>query len=173
MTTGSSDGELDRWATAAAAGDGAALDRLLAAVRPEVLQRCARFLPNRWDAEEACQDALLAVARRISSFEGRAHLRTWLFQVTAHSAIDTYRRLKRQGMTLAAGARPGPGTEAADPRTTSVVAGTRIDVLEALERTDARYAEPVALRDLCGLDYAEIAALLRIPLGTVRAEDRG
>ncbi|GHI03493.1 hypothetical protein AQI88_00255 [Streptomyces cellostaticus] len=56
----------------AAAGDGEALQYLLVEIRPEVLRRCGRFLPCREDAEEAAQDVLLQVARKITSFEGRS-----------------------------------------------------------------------------------------------------
>ena len=61
------DEEIEQWAVLAATGDAAALDALLAAIRPGVLRRCARLLPCFQDAEEACQDALLQVARTIES----------------------------------------------------------------------------------------------------------
>ena len=51
--------DIETLARAASAGDPRALNALLAAVRPEALRLCARFLPNREDAEEACQDTLL------------------------------------------------------------------------------------------------------------------
>src|SRR6476646_1642855 len=70
----------------AAGGDAAALNELLAAIRPAVLRRCARFLPCFQDAEEACQDALLQVARTIGRFEGRSLFSTWLYVVVANSA---------------------------------------------------------------------------------------
>uniref|UniRef100_UPI0030F717A7 sigma factor-like helix-turn-helix DNA-binding protein n=1 Tax=uncultured Nocardioides sp. TaxID=198441 RepID=UPI0030F717A7 len=60
-----------------------------------------------------------------------------------------------------------------DPRTTSVIAGTRLDLLEAmetLEREHPQLVEPLLLRDVYGLPYDEIASLLGIPLGTVKAQ---
>ena len=80
------DGDIEVLAGQAAAGDPKALDALLAAIRPQVLRRCARFLPNYQDAEEACQDALLQVARTIGRFEGRSLFTTWLYVVVANSA---------------------------------------------------------------------------------------
>lgn len=159
---------LEQLAVSARDGDAVALDRLLEQIRPDVLRRCAKFLPNALDAEDACQNALLAVARGISTFQGRARFSTWLYQVTSHSALDTYRKLKRRGVELAHA--PSSGVlDRRDPRTTSVIAGTRIDLLEALEGMDPRFSEPVVLRDLCGLDYAEIAAQLELAPGTVRS----
>ncbi|MEL6892809.1 MAG: sigma-70 family RNA polymerase sigma factor, partial [Actinomycetota bacterium] len=81
--------DVESLARSAAAGDADALERLLAAIRPDVLRHAGRLLPNRLDAEEACQDALLAVARRIDRFEGRAKFSTWLYRVTLNSGLDT------------------------------------------------------------------------------------
>ena len=45
----------------------------------------------------------------------------------------------------------------------------RLDVEDALRRLPVDFRAPVVLRDLCGLDYAEIADVLGIPPGTVRS----
>jgi RNA polymerase sigma factor (sigma-70 family) len=156
--------ELDELASAAAAGDAAALDRLLAAVRPQVLRHCKRLLPNDHDAEEACQDALLAVARRIDRFEGRSRFETWLYRITLNAGLDTYRRLKRRADTIDI---DDVALESAGR--TSVIAGNRIDLLEAFEQVDPKFGVPVLLRDVYDLDYPEIAAALDIREGTVKS----
>ncbi|TDB81089.1 RNA polymerase sigma factor [Micromonospora sp. KC721] len=157
---------IDELAAAAARGEPGALDALLAAVRPEVLRLCGRLLPNREDAEEACQDALLALARGITRFEGRSSFHTWLYRLTANRARSTYRALRRRWQ-LEAGGVPLP--DAADPRRTSVVAGTRLDLLDALDHVRPELAEAVVLRDVLGLSYREIADLLDLPEGTVKS----
>lgn len=148
----------------AAAGDRAALDELLAGVQPLILGRCRKFLPNPLDAEEAAQDALLAIARRIDSFEGRSKFTTWMYQLTTNAAIDCYRKLKRRRSILEA-----PPDLAARGSTPSVIAGARIDLLEAAEQMDRRLVEPVFMRDLCELEYSDIADLLDVPVGTVKS----
>ena len=163
------DGDIEVLAGQAAAGDPKALDALLAAIRPQVLRRCARFLPNYQDAEEACQDALLQVARTIGRFEGRSLFTTWLYVVVANSARQTYRALKRRAAEQPHDEFPA---DRPDPRTTSVIAGSRLDFLEAVERLEARRPDlvaPLVLRDVCQLDYAEIATHLGIPAGTVKS----
>jgi RNA polymerase sigma-70 factor (ECF subfamily) len=160
--------DLEDLARRAGAGDAAALDALLRAIRPDVLRRCSRILPHSSDAEDACQEALIAVARGIGSFAGRSRFTTWLYPVVANSAFATYRRLRRTA--LDAGLDQAP--EAADPRRVSVLAGNRLDVVEALERLreqQPHVVEAVVLRDLMGLDYAEIAVRLEVPLGTVKS----
>lgn len=62
--------------------------------------------------------------------------------------------------------------EAVDPRTTSVIAGSRLDLLEALSELEAAHpelAEALVLRDLAALSYAEVARWTGVPLGTAQA----
>jgi RNA polymerase sigma factor (sigma-70 family) len=158
--------DVEELARSAAAGDAAALDTLLAELRPEVLRVCARFLPNREDAEDACQDALLALTRSIGRFEGRSSFRTWLYRLTANRARSTYQRLRGRFLAESGGL---PLPDRPDPRRTSVVAGTRIDLLDALETLRPEFAEAVVLRDLLDLSYADIAALTAVPEGTVKS----
>ena len=160
--------DVEELAARAAAGDAVALERLLAAVQPQVMRICGRMLPCREDAEEACQDALLRLATRIDQFEARSRFGTWMYAVAANSARQTYRSLKRR-----AGEQPAADLPTrADPRTTSVIAGSRLDLLEALETLEEQSPElatPVVLRDLAQLEYNEIARLLDLPLGTVKS----
>ena len=54
-----------------------------------------------------------------------------------------------------------------------MIAGTRLDLLEAMETIEVdhpQYVEPLLLRDVYGLPYDEIAALVDAPLGTVKAQ---
>ncbi|MFJ4830720.1 RNA polymerase sigma factor [Streptomyces sp. NPDC088747] len=153
----------------AAAGDEEALDALLRELRPEVVRRCGRFLPCREDAEEAAQDVLLQVACKITTFEGRSRFSTWLCTVVANCARQKYRELKRR-----AAEQPVEidAAQQVDPRTTSVIAGSRVDLLEALERLEREHPHlvaPLVYRDICQLDYADIAERVGVPLGTLKS----
>ena len=159
--------ELDDLVRRARAGDADAMDDLLRSVRPRVLAVCRGVLPYADDAEDACQDALLNVARKLDSFDGRSKFTTWLHMVALNSARSTYRRLKNQAVSL-----DNLTLDRADPRTTSVIAGTRLDLLEALEvveSTHPQVIEPLVLRDVYGLSYEEIARLTASPVGTVKS----
>jgi RNA polymerase sigma factor (sigma-70 family) len=166
IETGTTDPEA--LARRAADGDRAALDELLRVIEPRVLRQVSRFLPHRQDAEEATQDVLLKVATRIGTFEGRSRFSTWLYEVTANQARQTYRSLRRR----AAESTTDVPVERPDPRTTSVIAGSRLDLLDALERLETEHPDLVrafVLRDLSDLEYADIARLLDVPVGTVKA----
>ena len=160
--------DVEALAARAAAGDTSALDALLLEIQPRVRRICGRMLLYPEDAEEAAQDALLLVSTKIRTFAGRSRFTTWLHAVAANSARSTYRTLKRRAAELPTDQMP----TAADPRTTSVIAGSRLDFLEALEILNVDHpalVEPLLLRDIQELEYSDIADLLDIPLGTVKS----
>lgn len=149
-------------------GDSSAHRELLRLLHPEVLRRCARFLPHRQDAEEACRDALARLGRELSRFERDSPFTTWLYTVVATSARHTYRSMRHRCAEDAAESTPWPQ----DPRTTSVIAGSRIGLLEALdemERDRPDLVPPLVLRDLCQVDYGAIARGLGLGLDTVKS----
>ncbi len=161
--------DIDDLARRARAGDRDALESLLTAVRPRTLAICRGVLPYTPDAEDACQEALINVATKIGSWAGQGRFTTWLHVVAVNCA--------RTDLPPDAATRPSPATcfrsEKPDPRTTSVIAGTRLDLLDAietLERDHPQYVEPLLLRDVYGLPYDEIAEQVGAPLGTVKAQ---
>jgi RNA polymerase sigma-70 factor (ECF subfamily) len=151
-------------AAAAARGDRRSLDLLLERHVDRVFAICRRILGNHDDALDATQEALLTIARRIGSFDGRSQFTTWMYRVASNAAIDEARRRNR---------RPTPTEHALDrPVTDAPVAdrvADRVDVDAALANIPPEFRAAVALRDLAGLDYAEIAAILDVPPGTVRS----
>jgi len=163
--------ELDELARRAREGDRDALETLLAAIRPRALNVCRSVLPHLPDAEDACQEALLNISNKIGGWGGRGRFTTWMHIVAVNSARTTYRRMKNQA-TATDPQEFGP-LDRPDPRTTSVIAGTRLDLLEAMEiieRDHPQFVEPLLLRDVYGLSYEEIAQQVGAPLGTVKAQ---
>jgi RNA polymerase sigma-70 factor (ECF subfamily) len=160
--------EIDDLARRAQDGDRDALEELLGAIRGRILNVCRGVLPYTPDAEDACQEALLRIATKIGSWGGRGRFTTWTHVIAVNSARSTYRRMKNQAVASEVVETHNP-----DPRTTSVIAGTRLDLLEAmetLERDHPQYVEPLLLRDVYGMAYDEIAEQVGAPLGTVKAQ---
>lgn len=162
------EGELAGLLTCARSGDPASMDALLARVRPLVERRCRRILPHPQDAEEATQDALLAIATKLGSFSGTGSFAGWVNVIAANQARMTYRSLKQRFADRGLDTLP----DIIDSARTSVIAGTRLDLLDALEALEARHPETVdafVMRDLGGLPYDEIAQGTGAALGTVKA----
>jgi RNA polymerase sigma-70 factor (ECF subfamily) len=153
----------DALAAAARSGDRAALERLLHAHADRIHAVCRRIVANPEDALDATQEAMLAVARGITRFDGTARVSTWIYRVATNAALDELRRQRR---------RPVPAEPAitADPRGDGAAAvDARLDVDAALASIPEDFRVAVVLRDLCDLDYAEIAEVLDVPPGTVRS----
>ena len=162
--------DIDELARRARDGDSAALEELIATIQPRTLNICRGVLPFSGDAEDACQEALLNVATKIGSWHGNGRFTTWLHVVAMNSARSTYRKLKNQAIPTEI---EHTHHDRPDPRTTSVIAGTRLDLLEAMDSIEAshpQYVEPLLLRDVYGMTYDEIADLMGVPLGTVKAQ---
>src|SRR4051794_22281431 len=80
-------------ASRARAGDAAALNELLAELRPLVV-RTTRLVvgSGSWAAEDAAQDALLDISRGISRLRDPTVVRTWALRITMRRAIKVSRR---------------------------------------------------------------------------------
>jgi RNA polymerase sigma-70 factor (ECF subfamily) len=168
---------------AARNGDSRALDQLLRQHYDRVFAVCRRMTGNDADAADATQEALIAIVRGLPRFDGRSRLSTWVYRIAVNAAIDEQRRRRRRPHVIldlwasasAAGASAdgrsqdaGASTSIPPDREIEQVAD-RLDVDAALLRLPVEFRAPVVLRDLCGLDYAEIAEVLDLPAGTVRS----
>ncbi len=144
-----------------------ALDRLLRSHYDGVYAVCRRMTGNDTDAADAAQEALIAMVRGLPRFDGRSRLSTWAYRIAVNASLDELRRRSRRpdlgqdgSFDFAAGKVASGGPED--------VAG-RLDIDAALLRLPVEFRAAVVLRDLCGLDYTEIAEVLEIPPGTVRS----
>ena len=79
------------------------------------------------------------VARKIDGFAGRSKFSTWLYIVTANCARQTYRSLKRRADEQSRAAAPARCHRPAHHA--RVIAGSRLDLLDALERLEAHRPE--------------------------------
>lgn len=150
----------------AQAGDRSSLDELLRSQQPRIYAVCRRMVGNEADALDATQDTLIAIVRGLDRFDGRAKFSTWAHRIAVNCCLDELRRRSR---------RPTPGlpaTRSVEPSDSGRVenqVSARIDVDAALQAIAPEFRAAVVLRDLCSLDYAEIAIVLDIPAGTVRS----
>jgi RNA polymerase sigma-70 factor, ECF subfamily len=157
--------------TAAQGGDRGALDQLLRRHYDRVHAVCRRITGHEADAADAAQDAMIAIVRNLDRFDGRSSFGTWAYRIATNASLDELRRRKRRPMPTSNDDREHPHTEVADPdsdrRVDAIGDHMALDV--ALRSLSDEYRLPVVLRDVADLDYAEIAAVLEIPAGTVKS----
>jgi len=128
---------------------------------------CRRLTGNEADAADAAQESLIAIVRGLPRFDGRSRLSTWVYRIAVNASLDELRRRRRRP-DLGLDASFDFGAEKGSPGGSEGVAD-RLDIDAALLRLPVDFRAPVVLRDLCGLDYAEIAEVLDLPAGTVRS----
>jgi RNA polymerase sigma-70 factor, ECF subfamily len=132
----------------------------------------ARMVPDRDQAADAVQEAFFSAYRNLHRFRGGS-VRSWLSRIAINAAMDQQRLRKRRP------AQPYPELEdeswqppagpEADPERTAME-GERARVLTAALAaitSDQRHA--IVLFDVEGYDYAEIAELTGVSLGTVKS----
>lgn len=132
-----------------------------------------RILGDQGSAEDAVQEAFLAIWRQASSYRPeRGSLRTWVCSIVHHRAVDRLRG--RSGR-----ARQDLPLESAPPE--SGLSDTWEQVAAELERQDIRAAldglpgeqrQTIELAYFGGYTQAEISGLMRVPLGTVKGRTR-
>ena len=141
---------------AAQQGDALALDQLLDELAPYVRRLCARIAPAA--ADDATQEALLAIFRGLPSLHAPEAIMIWVRSVTVRTAT---RLVREPDQEIVAGPTP------ADGRVPSFEGLADID--DALARLPAPQRTVLVLRAREGLSEQEIAAVLGIPAGTVKS----
>lgn len=150
----------------AQAGAREAVDELLRRHYDRLYAVCRRVAGNDADAADACQEALMAIVRGLPRFDGRSSFKTWSYRVATNATLDELRRRKRRPLAVDTDETPEPVSD--DPSFEErLTENDRLDA--ALRRLPEEFRVPVVLRDVGGLDYAEIAQSLDIPPGTVRS----
>jgi RNA polymerase sigma-70 factor, ECF subfamily len=155
---------------AAQRGERDAMNALLERHYDRIASTCKRIICDQTDAADATQEACVAIAKGIGRFDGTSSFTTWAYRVATNAALDELRRKGR---------RPVPNDDIVEivgnhnPRgnapTPYADIDSTTDLGRALAKLPAEFRAPLVLRDVSGLDYAEIAEILGIPGGTVRS----
>lgn len=152
--------------------DEAAFEELIRQYEKKVYSLCFRMCGNSEDAEEAAQDAFLALWRGIDRFRQESSLSTWIYRLATNACIDTLRRRKKQSGSVslddeelfvdAVDTSPQP-QETVEHRETQKL------LQEGLSALPEEYRKVLILREIEGLSYTEIAESASIELGTVKS----
>lgn len=153
-------------------GDETAFEALVRLYDKKVYTLCRRMCISEEDAQEAAQDAFLAVWRAIGAFRQESSFSTWLYRLATNACIDLLRRNKRSGGSVSlddeetapelVDTRPLPQQELERRETQRLIE----DGLRALPED---YRAILLLREVQGLSYAEIAEVTQLELGTVKS----
>lgn len=152
--------------------DEAAFEELIRQYEKKVYTLCFRMCGNSEDAEEAAQDAFLALWRGIDRFRQESSLSTWIYRLATNACIDTLRRRKKQSGSVSLDDEE-LFVDAVDtsPQPQETVEHREAQKLlqEGLAALPEEYRKVLILREIEGLSYTEIAESASIELGTVKS----
>lgn len=149
-------------------GEESAFAALVIKYRETVYRLARRLLGNHEDGADITQEVFLRAYRALPRFDGRAHLRTWLYRITVNLCLDHYARRRRLFWAeLEEGVAQAPPQ--AEPEARVEAAATAQAVVRAVAALPPRQRAMVALRLYQDLPYAEIAQIMGCSEGTVKA----
>jgi RNA polymerase sigma-70 factor (ECF subfamily) len=161
------------------AGSEEAFAWLLSRYQQPLYSLIYRVLPNPGDAADITQEVFVKVFRGIGHFHGEASLRTWIYRIALHEALNQRRwwsRHQKQELALDAEAddlHAAPAESLVDPQDSPFDAAAHAEVAARVEAALREVPEPfrtvVVLRDIEGFGYEEIAEILNANLGTVKS----
>lgn len=155
---------LSALAARAQLGDRSALEALLRALLPGLRQHLLILLHESSDADDALQEALWLIARRLGTLRDTSLVRAWTYRIATREAMRLLRRSrKHDAEELTAADAVALDESEHEPLPSEA------DVLAQLDRLPAKARVVVRLRFVDDLSQQEIAEALEIPLGTVKS----
>jgi RNA polymerase sigma-70 factor (ECF subfamily) len=163
-------------------GDSAAMERLILKYQNRIYNLILKICASADDAAELTQDTFVKIIENIEEFKGRSSFYTWAFRIAINLTLNHCKRSVKLGFrSLDAGdygqsrrarqllkqilsdqSSPDPAMAAQNKELCDMV-------IRALMKLDDAQRVVVVLRDIEGMNYAEIAEVLNVELGTVKS----
>ncbi len=161
-------------------GEEDAFGELVLRYQQLVFNLAFRFMGNRQEAEDLSQEVFMKVFGSLRTFRRASTLKTWIYRITINMALNRLKWLQRRqrsrqvSIDRGADAELPPMSESlpdGSPGPESVLRGAEIGrrLQEALDELSRHQKAVLILRDVEGLSYDEIAATLKINIGTVKS----
>jgi RNA polymerase sigma-70 factor (ECF subfamily) len=155
-----------QWLAEIAAGRQTALEKFYRHFHAPVQQFALRLSGNAADAAEIANESMLEVWKSAAGYAGDSKVRTWLFGIVNHRAIDLLRRRRRlHSEDLDELVDDSPSCHVVD-----VIGGVQDagHVRQCVEQLPERQKAVVHLAFFEELSYPEVAEALHVPVGTIK-----
>lgn len=153
-------------------GDLSAFNELVLEHQSLVYNLCYRLLGSVQAAEDAAQEAFMHAWRSIGSLRGES-FRPWILRIAANLCRDELRRRMRRPSTSLDTALEAGVPEPLDPEPLPETSALNLELRRELERALGQLPQEqrlaIILSDVEGLDYAEVASVMKTSLGTVKS----
>ena len=136
-----------------------AMDDLLGELMPSLHALCINILGDGAEAEDALQEALIAVFRGIDRFRGESQVSTWAYRITVRVAMRWAAKHQRHAAVAY--------TDTAVALESAVTSARVKQILEAVTNLSPKHRVVLALFAIQGLAHDEISEIIGVPEGTV------
>ena len=163
-------------------GDSAAMEQLILRYQNRIYNVILKICANADDAAELTQETFVKVIENIDEFEGRSGFYTWAFRIAVNLTLNYCKRSVKLGIRsldaendehnrqargvlkefLSDDSSPDPAVVAQNKELCEIA-------IKSLMRLDESQRAVVVLRDIEGMNYAQIAKVLDVELGTVKS----
>ena len=153
-------------------GDLGAFNDLVTLYQDQLFALVVRMVPDRDQASDCVQEAFFSAFRHLDTFRGGS-VKSWLNRICVNAAMDTQRARKRRPVQPYPELedeswQPSSGPES-DPERIAVLAERTKALSAALAAITDDQRAAIVLYDVEGFDYAEIADMTGVSLGTVKS----
>ena len=163
-------------------GDSLAMERLIPKYQNRIYNIILKMCANADDAAELTQDTFVKIIESIDSFRGKSSFYTWAFRIAVNLTLNYCKRNSKFAAQSLDGANEGNGEQGraqlreilADanlPDPGAVAANRELCeiIMRVLMTLDDEQRAVVLLRDIEGMNYAQIGEVLNVELGTVKS----
>jgi RNA polymerase sigma-70 factor (ECF subfamily) len=154
------------------AGDREAFATFLDAYGARVLRLACRYAAGESDAEDLTQEIFLDLYRCIGNFRGESQLSTWVYRVALNHCLRHVEKRRQRNELKSESfdeALHETSDQSADPARHAARRELSDQVQRALDALSPLHRDVVILHELHGLTYGECAAVLDVPIGTVKS----
>lgn len=165
-------------------GDERAFSVLVRCYQDKVYNLVCRMLADPIEAEDLAQDIFITLYTSIDGFREESRLSTWLYRITVNLCRNRIKYLSRRRKSRAPSLEErgdrgipqetAPGTPtlmSSVPRPDRLAEGRQMETIiqRELAGLDPEQRELLVLRDIEGMSYSEMEAVVGLPLGTIKS----
>ena len=157
-------------------GNWAAMEELVLRYQDRLYSTVLRMVGHPEDAADLVQETFVRAMQNVTKFEGKASLYTWLFRIAVNLSMSHRRsRSYRDAMSLDGETsdevprREFEQDTESDPAVSATLRLEHERLIKALGELEPEFRAVIVLRDIEDCDYEQMAAILEVPVGTVKS----
>lgn len=157
-------------------GDQKAYRTLFEAHKQAIFHIIVKIVRNEEEAQDLVQETFIKAFGSLKSYNSNFRFTTWLYKIAANSSIDFIRKKKLQTYSIDQPLNTRNGQVSIElpdlsfhPERDLTAKQKRLSISEAIDSLPEKYRQVIVMRHQEDKSYEQIAAILHVPVGTVKA----